>query len=159
MKRVSATTLLLLAGLCLLIVQPAAAAEKVWIEAQGYVLYQDERGDMIRKNFTAYRDVLFPDKTKEIGYFLCEYERIISQIPVKDITSIRKDPMSKSVWIRANGKEYHAVITQDLSYALTNMKHVEMRYYNNITQREETGFILGLNLHEIHFTDTSRVAY
>lgn len=159
MKRVFAATLLLLAGLCLLLVQPAAAADKEWIEAQGYVLYQNERGDMVRKNFSAYRDVFFPDKTKEIGYFICEYERIISQVPVKDITSIRKDPLSKGVWMRANGKEYHAIINQDLAYALTNMKHVEMRYYSDITQRDEIGFILGLNLHEIHFTDTSKVAY
>ncbi|MFW5733973.1 MAG: hypothetical protein ACOCWR_02835 [Oceanidesulfovibrio sp.] len=159
MKRVSATTLLLLAGLCLLFVQPAAAADKEWIEAHGYVLYQDERGDMVQKKFTAYRDVFFPKKTKQIGYFLCEYERIISQVPVKDIRYIRKDPLSKSIWISTNGKEYHAVISQDLAYALTNMKHVEMRYFNEITQKEEIGFILGIDLHEIHFTDTSKVGY
>lgn len=159
MKRVSATTLLLLAGLCFLFVQPAVAAEKEWINAKGYVLYQDERGDMVRKTFSAYRDVYFPDKPKQLGSFICDYERIANQIPVKDITDIRKDPLSKSVWIKANGKEYHAVIDQDLAYALTNMKHIEMRYFNEITKQEEVGYILGIDLHEIHFTDTSQVTF
>lgn len=159
MKRVSATTLLLLAGLCFLFVQSAVAADKEWINAKGYVLYQDERGDMVRKTFSAYRDVYFPEKPKKLGHFICDHERILNQIPVRQITDIRKDPLSKSVWIKANCGEYHAVIDQDLAYALTNMKHIEMRYYNEITRQEEVGFILGIDLHEIHFTDTTHVTF
>ncbi len=160
MKRFHLAFLIALASVLLVAPLAFAQADKHWIEAEGHVVYQDERDDVVRKNFVAYRDVFFMDYEKKVGHYICNFEKVQSQIPVTVIRSLKKDPFTKKVTVTDNrGETFVTFVDRDLSWALTNMRHLEVRYYNDITKRMESGFILGQEIQEIHFNDTSKVTF
>lgn len=145
---------------CLLgVVSQGMCAEKFWVEASGYVLFKNDRGDVVRKDFIQYQDVLFDEKPKKIGYFLCTLDSLETQVPVRGLRSLKWDPASEYGTVVTEGAPPHEVkIPQDLAVSLTNMPHFEMEYFNTLTGKNEVGFILGTDILEIHFTDTTRVS-
>lgn len=134
-------------------------AEKFWVDAEGYVIFRNDRGDIVKKEFNRYRDVLFEEKAKKVGYFICDYDSIETQVAVRDVKMVKMDPMIEYGAVLTMSADKRAVyIPMDLANSLTNMNHLEINFYNDLTKREEIGFILGTDILEIHFTDTSKVS-
>ncbi|AGW12476.1 hypothetical protein [Megalodesulfovibrio gigas] len=145
---------------CLLgVAAQGLCAEKIWVDAAGYVLFKNDRGDVVRKDFVRYADVLFDDMPKKTGYFFCTLDGLETQVPVRDILTVKRDPNTDFGTVTTTNTPSHAVkIPQDLAGSLTGMDHFEMEYFNALTGKNEVGFILGTDVLEIHFTDTSRVS-
>ncbi|GAB7081395.1 hypothetical protein [Megalodesulfovibrio paquesii] len=137
----------------------ALAAEKFWVEAAGYVLFKNDRGDVVRKDFAQYRDVLFEDQPKKVGYFLCTLDGLETQVPVRDVSMVKRDPSTDFGAVVSMATGSHAVkVPHDLAVSLTGMPHLELEYFNPLTGKNEIGFLPGVDILEIHFTDTTRVS-
>lgn len=148
---------LVLATLVLGFATQGVCAEKFWIDTPGYVVYKNDRGDVVKKEFTKYRDVKFAEKPKKVGYFHCRHDSIDVQIHVDDLKTIKIDPMiDYGALVTTEAKEFAVYVPMDLANSLTNMNHLEISFQNKINLREEVGFILGTDILEIHFQEKHR---
>lgn len=135
-------------------------AEKFWVEAGGYVLYKNERGDVVRKDFTRYVDVKFEERAKQVGFFFCRVDAIETQIPVRGMRAVRLDPNNNfAALVTMDAMQHEVKVERDLAQSLTNMDHLEIAYHNSVTNQGETGYILGRDIVEVVFADTSRIGY
>lgn len=148
----------LIAATLLCLATSTFAADKIWINVDGYVLLANERGVVVKKTFTKYRDVTFADKDKKVAYFKCLFDKMENQIAVKDIARIvRNLPEGDYLLYTRSGEKFHVESSRDLSYALTNMPHMEIKYFNKITGKYDLGYIPGWEIQEIVFNTEAQI--
>jgi len=142
----------------LLFASQAMCADKVWINVEGYVLFKNDKGVVVKKNFVRYRDIRFDDNPKKIGHFFCLYDNIETQISVKEIEKITLIKGSKEVDITTrSGKKHKVFIERDLGLSLTNADYMQIKYLNNITEKMDMGYVPSYLIEEVHFNTEASI--
>ncbi len=157
----------------LLAADPGVCALKVWIDVQGYVIYRNEQGDVVKTPFNRYRDILYSGGVggspgKDIGHFSCDFDMIQRQIPITSIRDIVLYTANENANVikygpdgglklnalltNREGQVHSIYLADDIGYSLTGADSLELSFYDVITGQYATGFVPGHAIEEIHFT-------
>jgi ribosomal protein S6 len=131
-----------------------------WIDAKGFITYQTEDGEMVTKEFIRYRDLKYQLKDKKVGHFKCVYEDMDTQVPVGDIKRVVNSPSEKmAVITRQDGTSFEVSMERDLGVSLTNMTTILLNYHNQLNDQNEFGYVSGVKVREIVFSEPVEVDY
>lgn len=136
-----------------------------WVPAQGYMLVEDQYGAVNAIRFREYRE--FATKADPIKYtetFRCVHEGIEKFIPVKEIKSIKlaltpkqfaaalsMDRFRNLVLAMKDHRMYHVSVHDDMGFSLNNTQHLELHYFDPITQTYKVGGFDTKKIREIVF--------
>jgi len=128
--------------------------KEVWIDAKGLVTYMNENGKMVTQEFIRYRDLQFTNKPRKLGHLMCIFQEIDTQVSVGDIKRVLNVPAEKKATITRNdGSVFNVALERDLGVSLSGMTMIQISYFNELTKQHEFGYISGLKIRELVFTE------